>query len=55
MNFHSNQYANHSFHDQPTLADDDWGQDDIVDLLAVACDDRNFGRYLGRSTYDQEV
>lgn len=40
---------------EPDLSRDEYADDSIVDLLTIACDDRNFGRYLGRSTCDQEV
>lgn len=43
------------FHDQASLPCADYSDEDIIDLLAVACDDRHFGRYLTRSAFDQEV
>lgn len=48
----SNEFV---FHDQASLPCADFSDEDIIDLLAVACDDRHFGRYLTQSAFDQEV
>lgn len=56
MNSQIKQFSNaFMFHDQASLPCADFSDEDIIDLLAVACDDRHFGRYLDQSNRDQEV
>jgi hypothetical protein len=56
MNSQNKHFSNAlTFHDQASLPCADFSDEDIIDLLAVACDDRHFGRYLTQSAFDQEV